>query len=459
MNGAGWRWLWSKADKVTSFSLQEIGEATGASPVTRASLPPLFEGVSTDSRKVQPGQLFVPLVGENFDGHDYLSQALAAGAAGALWSRQDSPAGPLLRVQDTLTAYQQLGAFHRRRLRIPVIAVTGSTGKTTTKDLIAALLSSRYQVHKTEANYNNDIGVPLTLLQLTSQHQVAVLELAMRGQGQIRRLAKLVDARVGLITNIGTSHIELLGSQDAICDAKGELVECLKPDSLAVLPLDSPYFERLRAKTTARVAPFSLKDCQADNLGVEGWRVKMKGCEFTFGLPGTHHLEDLMAAFKAVEPFGLAPADCAQGLVNFRPSGLRMEQIRLPGDVLILNDAYNAAPESVEGALEVLCSADGRKVAVLGDMLEMGEHAPEGHRRVGRACLSRGVDLLIAVGPESRATAEAAQGLTEVVWVADALEAGQVLNQRLSPGDRILLKASRGIGLEKVLQALKGAVT
>ncbi|MCA9793760.1 MAG: UDP-N-acetylmuramoyl-tripeptide--D-alanyl-D-alanine ligase, partial [Candidatus Eremiobacteraeota bacterium] len=433
-----------------SFSLQEIQAATGASPVTGASLPDFFTGVSTDTRHLLPGQLFVPLVGERFDGHDYLDGALAAGATGVLWSRPERPeSAPLLAVEDTLEAYQWLGSAYLKRLGVPVVAITGSTGKTTTKDLVAAMLASRYRVHKTEANYNNDIGVPLTLLTMPEDTEVAVLELAMRGPGQIRRLARLLDARVGLITNIGESHIELLGSLEAIADAKGELLECLSPEAVAVLPAGSPFFSRLASKTKAEVRSFSahpgaratLSPLALENLGIDGWRITLEGGRpFDFSLPGTHHLEDLMAALLAVFELGVKVEDCLAALRSFKPTGLRMEVLNLSGGVKVINDSYNAAPASVEGALEVLCGTPNRRVAVLGDMLELGEHAAEGHQRVGRACARLGVDFLLAVGSQSRALAEAARegGVDNVVWVASREEAAGVLKSSLQPNDWVL---------------------
>lgn len=445
---------------MSRWRLAEVVAATAGTPLSSFESRHDFEGISTDTRELKPGQLFVPLVGENFDGHDYLDQALQAGAAAALCSRPEARSElPLIRVEDTLEAYQQLGRFHRQRLDIPVLAVTGSTGKTTTKELLATLLGSRYRVHKTHANFNNDIGVPKTLLELTEEHEVAVLELAMRASGEIRRLARLLAARVGVITNIGTSHIEFLGSQEAIADAKAELFECLPCTAKAVLPQKSPFFERLASRTRASIRPFAIPESGVENLGLRGWNLSWRGEILHLPLPGRHHLEDLMAALVAVEDFGLDPVAMAATLADFRLTDLRMQITRLDDGTTVLNDAYNAAPDSMTGALEVLCQGQGRKVAVLGDMLELGSEERRGHADVGRACARLGVDVVLAVGQRSRHLAEAAKaaGVPSVSWVADRVEAAGVLAELVQPADVILFKASRGMRLEVLAEQLEAS--
>lgn len=455
------------------WELADILAATGAS--VPGSGPPAshFASISTDSRALEPGDLFVPLVGERFDAHGFVETALGAGAAACLWGRPEVPCSlprdRLLLVEDTLEAYQQLGSYHLRRLGIPVVAVTGSTGKTTTKDLIASLLGTRYRVLKTEGNFNNDVGVPLTLLKLTAEHQVAVLELAMRGPGQIRRLARLLEPRVGVITNIGHSHLELLGSREAIAHAKGEMLECVAADGWAVLPAQSEFLGLLSGKSRAPVLTFSAEPgakadqapLEAVNRGLRGWEVVVPGhggpVRLSYPLPGRHHLEDLMAALLAARQMGVSPGDAIGVLADFRPTGLRMELVDIGGGITLLNDSYNAAPDSMEGALEVLSYAEGRKVAVLADMLELGAAEAEGHARVGRAAARRRVELLVAVGPRSKATAEAARagGLTQVFWVSNRDEAQQLLLRELKPGDAVLLKGSRGMGLDQLVPKLE----
>lgn len=454
------------------WSLDEIVAATGAIPAGAGTLPSHCTGIATDTRALEGGQLFVPLSGERFHGHDFVEQACKAGAGAALWSRPVIPPAlsdaPLLRVEEPLEAYQMLGRFHLRRLGLPVVAVTGSTGKTTTKDLIAALLGSQLVVHKTEANFNNDVGVPKTLLELGPEHQAAVLELAMRGPEQIRRLARLLDARAGIITNIGVSHIELLGSREAIADAKGELLEELPRDSLAILPFRSDFLDRLRGKACCPVATFSSHPGDAadmvphelQDLGLEGWRVRVGEVTFPFRLPGLHHVEDLMAALLAAQAVGVDVAAAVRGLDDFRPSGMRMEVARLADGSVVLDDSYNAAPDSMEGALQVLAGAGGRRLAVLGDMLELGPAELEGHRRVGRAAAASGIDVLLAVGERSRELAAAARqaGLRRVFWAPTREEAERLFFEEFRAGDCILFKASRGMGLDRLAEAVRQRV-
>ena len=424
-----------------------------------------FEFVSTDSRAQLGGALFVPLAGERFDGHDYVQSALDHGASACLWSRPEVPpelaGAPLVRCSDTLEALQRLGRYHlKHRTRCRVAAVTGSTGKTMTKDLLAALLSTRYRVYKTPGNYNNDIGLPLTLLALESDHDMVVLEMGMRGPGQIRRLARLVEPEVGIITNIGVSHIELLGSREAIADAKGELLECLAPQGLAVLPQRSEYLARLKAHAGGRkVVTFSgqggagadFEPADVANLGIEGWLFRMGGVSLRFPLPGPHLLEDFVAAWAGAEFFGIDPERVQTALAEVMVSQSRLEIHRLNDGTTILNDAYNAAPDSMKGALEVLSYAGGRRMAVLGDMLELGPIEEQAHRQVGQWVSQHHIEVLLAVGQRSRLMAEAAAGVGRVEWVPDTEAARSVLRALWQPGDTLLLKASRGMGLDKLM--------
>ncbi|MEW6277950.1 MAG: UDP-N-acetylmuramoyl-tripeptide--D-alanyl-D-alanine ligase, partial [Candidatus Eremiobacterota bacterium] len=292
-------------------------------------------GISTDTRTLQPGNLYVPLKGPEFDGHDFVERAFEVGAAASLWGRPDPPSRPLVQVADTLAAYQALGRFHRRLLAVPVVAVTGSAGKTTTKELCAAVLGSRYRVHKTARNYNNEVGVPRTLLELDSSHQVAVVEMAMRGSGQIRELARLADPRVGLITSVGEAHIELLGSREAIADAKGELLEELPPGATAVLPAECPHFDRLKARTGCQVLSFAV-DAPADvrclertSRGVFGWEVAVdclgRRATLEFPAPGRHNLSNLLGVLAVAALFGIPPEEAATAVADFRGAELRMQ--------------------------------------------------------------------------------------------------------------------------------------
>lgn len=442
------------------WTLREILEATGAANSIDTEL--VCARLCTDTRDIQAGDLFIPLVGERFDGHDYVAQALSGGAVLALWSRPgEAPAGTL-RVSDTLDAYQALASYHyRHRLRLPVVAVTGSTGKTTTKDLTAALLAPLGPIYKTPGNFNNDVGVARCLLELEPHHKAAVLELAMRGPGQIRRLARLIHPQVGMITNIGVSHIELLGSREAIADAKAELLEYVT--GVSFLPFEDEYFSRLRAHARGRVVAFSgqpghgdLAPTELENRGLEGWRLTVEGHRLELPLPGPHMLSDFMAALGAARELGVPLETVNHSLADLKMSAMRLEVTQTSHGRTLLNDAYNAAPDSMRGALEVLSYALGRKVAVLGDMLELGPVEVESHRLLGRDVAGKGVDLLVAVGPRSQEMARAAReaGLTEVYWAEDAERARPLVEQHVRPGDTVLLKASRGIGLDRLASSL-----
>ncbi len=454
------------------WSLEEILRATGGVRSHGWAGPGSFPAVFTDTREVAPGALFVPLKGERFDGHEFVGQALQSGAGASLWARDEVPTGVpaerLIRVGDGLQAYQALGQANRRRLGIPIVAVTGSVGKTTTKDLVTALLETHLRVHRTQLNFNNEVGVPRTLLELGPHHQVAVLEMAMRGPGQIRELARLAEARVGVITHIGESHLEFLGSREAIADAKAELLDEMPASGVAVLPRHSPFFERVAARARGPVLTFSAEGpadwslVQGLPLGLEGWDVEVAHplgrSRLRFGLPGSHNLSNLLAALAVASQFGLTCEEVAAAAARFRPTGLRTEIVPLADGTVLLNDSYNAAPSSMEGALGVLAGASGRKVAVLGDMLELGEAEEEFHRQVGHAAALSGASVLVAVGARSRAMAEAAReaGLPVVCWARDREEGWRLLRAEVRPGDTVLIKASRGIGLDLLAERLQG---
>ncbi|MBS2035847.1 UDP-N-acetylmuramoyl-tripeptide--D-alanyl-D-alanine ligase [bacterium] len=453
---------------MVAWSLQEVLSATaGQGTSLSLSHEHLFDCVSTDSRQLSSGSLFVPLVGAQHDGHDHVVAALAQGAASALWSRPGEAPPGVIRVADTLQALQDLGAYHlHQRVKARVVAITGSTGKTTTKDLTACLLGTTFRVQKTPGNYNNDVGVPLTLLQLEMDTQVAVMEIGMRGLEQIRRLALLLKPEMGLITNIGVSHIELLGSREKIAQAKGELIEALDERAVAVLPADSDFFGYLSGLHSGSVASFSgdpvssarVKPHKRVQRGLEGWQLEFEpGQLWDFPLPGEHHVEDLAAAWAVARHFGVKPEDAGEALRTVRLSHLRMERQLLSNGLCLLNDAYNAAPDSMRSALKVLDYAPGRKLAVLGDMLELGAYEQRAHEELGQWVAEMGVDLLLAVGPRSQIMARSAKesGLAPVLWAADTDSAAALLKPQLSPGDTLLLKASRGVGLDRLVPELE----
>ncbi len=469
------------------FTVGEICEVTGARIISGdggGRLSARIRRICTDSRQVRRGDMFVALVGERFDGHKFASQALRRGAIGAII--QDSvttmPAGGrtrarraagswLLGVPDTLRAYQDLAAYHRRRFRYPVVAVTGSNGKTTTKDMVAGVLAERLTVLKTEGNLNNRIGVPQTLLRLTARHQAAVVEMGVDQRGQTMRLCEIAQPTIGIITNIGADHLELFGSLEASVEAKAELVESVGPNGTLVLNADDDHFERLAARAGGPVVSFGLSpNAQVRAVGVEA--ASHRGQAFRLVLPGRtrhprvalrvhgiHNLRNALAASAVGHVFRFSGIAIAQGLHRFRPASMRSE-VLVRDRVRIVNDAYNANPSSMRAAIDMLVELGlgKRTIAVLGDMRELGSEAESMHRDVGRYLVSRGVSRLIAAGPLGQRIADGARGsgMAEELIVAtdDASLAAEAATRVVRPGDVVLVKGSRAMRMERVTEAL-----
>jgi UDP-N-acetylmuramoyl-tripeptide--D-alanyl-D-alanine ligase len=453
---------------VADLSLDTVLKATQARVVGAA--PEVFRGVSTDTRTLTAGSLFVALRGERFDGHEFVGEALQRGAGGALVSRESGDGGPLLVVPDTLAALGSLAAAHRASFSIHMVAVTGSTGKTTTKEMIAAILSQGWRTARTPGNYNNEIGVPLALLDLDASHRAAVVELAMRGKGQIGYLAQMARPQVAVITNIGVSHFELLGSREAIAEAKAELLAHLPEHGVAVLNADDDFFGFLEDRSPARVVSFGRS--AAAQVRPEGIEVTADGC-VTFSLwgpwgedrvslraAGRHQAFNAAAAAAAAAGAG-APAEwIPAGLEAFEAADMRGRISEAPGGFTLIDDCYNAAPDSMRVALELLADLPGNdKWAVLGDMKELGPLAAEWHREVGELAASMGITGLIALGELGHHIAEAARRRLpsgSVIEAADIGEAAQAAADRLRPGDVVLVKASRAMRMEEVVARLLG---
>ena len=418
----------------------------------------VFTGVSTDTRTIRPGDLFVALVSPRADGHDFIAQALGAGAAGLVISREVCVTSlPVFHVPDTEIAYGQLARWWRDQFDIPVIGVTGSVGKTTVKEMLAAALSPLGPVLKTEASQNNETGVPKALLQLTAEHKAAVIEMGMRGAGQIASLCRIARPTVGVITVISDNHAELLGSRDAIADAKGELLEALPKDGLAVLNADDPYFDRLRQKTAAHITAYrGLPPFEAARAGdaesLAGWRFTWKGVPVEVASPARHDTTNAVAVLTVAEALGVRLADAAEALKQYVPPPMRMEIVKTGWGGTVLNDAYNAAPASMRSAVETLIHyGTGRKIAFLGDMKELGDNAHRAHQELGEIIAELGgLDALYAVG------ALAAQIPGASAYFPSCLEAASFagLGLTVSPGDVILVKGSRAMAMERIADAL-----
>ncbi len=420
--------------------------------------------VSKDTRNLRAGDLYWALRGENFDGHDFVAQAAAAGAAGAVVA-QDVPGTPpgfaLIQVTDTLTALQRLAAWYRDRLSARVVCLTGSNGKTSTKAAAATAAATKFSVGKTEGNLNNHIGLPLTILSAKVSDQVCVWEIGMNHAGEIEPLARLARPDIGLITNIGVAHIEYLGSREAIAQEKGMLGEVLPADAVLVLPAWDEFTPSLAARTKARVVLAGADG----SLHAENLRPSAHGLDFDLvrgkekaaaHLPvtGEHMVRNALLAVSAGLELGLSLRECASGLASTKLSARRLACVDVRG-VTVLDDSYNANPDSMEAALHALrgLPGGGRRFAVLGRMGELGSYADEGYRRVGRAAGST-TDVLIAVGPETFPLAEEAEkaGVPEVRRAEDTGHAAKLLRDLARPGDAVVIKGSRAARMERVLE-------
>ncbi|MCL6447685.1 MAG: UDP-N-acetylmuramoyl-tripeptide--D-alanyl-D-alanine ligase [Armatimonadetes bacterium] len=453
-----------------TMTIAEIAQAIGAK-IIQGDGRVQVSAVSTDTRTLAPGQLFFALRGERVDAHDFLPRAAAAGAAGLVAAR--AVAGlpeeiPVLLVDDPLQALQKLAAYNREKYSLPVVAVTGSSGKTTTKDMIAAVLATAMSTLKTPGNLNNEIGLPLTLLELSDHHQAAVVEMAMRGPGEIDYLCRIARPTAAVITNIGEAHFERLGSVESIARAKGELLDHIGPAGFAVLPAESPYIREQAARCRGKVFYFGVgaqADIRAVNIRSEGratrFDVEINGARYPvrLPLPGQHNVLNALAAVGVGRALGLSFAQIGRGLEQVSLSGMRVEITDREG-ITVINDAYNANPSSMRAALDVLARVAGprRKIAVLGDMLELGALAAAGHHQVGEAVKTSGVDYLVTVGELAREIAAAAREkgfpAENIRQTAAAEEAAAVLKNLLAPGDVMLVKGSRGMQMEKIIAAI-----
>ncbi len=441
--------------------------------------PEALHGVSTDSRTIAPGALFVALKGENFDGHSFVAQAFSRGAGAALVAKEVEAAGPLIVVADTLIALGALAKAHRLARRGPgesgaaqavtVLAITGSTGKTTTKEMIASILAQGWRTAKTPGNFNNEIGVPLALLGLESSHRAAVIEVAMRGRGQIAYLADMARPQIGVITNIGFSHLELLGSRNAIAETKAELLQALPADGAAVLNADSEFFAFLKARSPARVIPFGHHPEAGVRVGEVvigedgGVSARLRGWwgeeQVHLRAAGRHQALNAAAAAAAAMAAGAQPEWIAPGLEAFETADMRGEIVKAPGGYTVIADCYNAAPDSMRVALELLADLPGgRKWAVLGDMKELGDMTEDWHREVGRIAHSVGLAGLVTVGELGGLMGEGAgeSGMSDVEAAPDNASAAAAIRKRLEPGDVVLVKGSRVMKMEEIVAILLG---
>lgn len=454
------------------FTLTQVMQATNAvlKKITSASI---FCGVTTDTRKVEEGMLFVALKGEKFDGHDFIAEATKKGAIGAIVnkdydvSRLEDVEIDILAVNDTLKAYQDLAKLWRSKFSIPVIGITGSNGKTTTKDLTAAVLSGKWNVLKTQANFNNEIGLPMTLLQLNKSYDVAVVEMGMRGLGQIKLLTDIAKPTIGVITNVGETHMELLGSIENIAKAKSEMAQAIEIDGKVVLNADDEHVAKMHEVTKARPIYFGINHA-AD---VKAFNVKTVGegktefdafigenmAHFTLNMLGIHNVYNCLAALAVGYACGLTIEEMQKGLASFKPTAMRFEYKKV-GDFNVINDAYNASPMSTKAALSNLAKVtDGRKILVMGDMFELGSVEVKAHEDIAVQAKEAGVSIIVTRGTLTQNTARKAReiGIPEVYECANHEEAVATLKKVLQKDDTVLFKGSHGMHMEKIIELLE----
>ena len=463
--------------KTERFTLEDIVQATEG--VLISGRPDSeVTGISIDSRTLVPGDLFIALTGKRFDGHAYLEEAFQKGAVGvviAQFSRRHSlecDHGAVVHVHDTLQALGDIAHLHRCRFTGPVIAVTGSNGKTTTKEMLAHGLSAKLETVKARGSYNNLVGVPLTLLKIDKATQAVVLEMETNTHGGIKRLCDIAWPAVGVVTNIGDTHLASLGSREGVLQEKAELIQGLPVDGTMVQNNDDPCGDALLdlCNTRTRIT-FGIRN----NAEFRASRIEISDTCLTFILNGRHGVS-LRTGFRENVYNALAAITVAHGALGMKLSDVicrlrsfmfprqRMELLRL-GELLVIDDTYNANPQSMEAALQTLASYRGRRrtVAVLGDMMELGPQAPEFHRRLGRSCVHHRIDVVVAVGVLaqwiSRGIGESGSFCGTVLACADAMHAGGCLRPLIGPGDAVLVKGSRAMRMERIVQHLQEAIS
>jgi len=453
-----------------AFTADDLAHLTGGRLLARSGRP--IRGAAVDSRLVEPGQLFVALPGEHVDGHAFLADAVTRGAAALVIARpiadpESMGDVTIVRVAEPLAALGALAAGWRRRFDPLVVGVTGSIAKTSTKEAIAAVLGARFRTLRNEGNQNNEVGLPLTLLRMGPENEAAVLEMGMYVGGEIAELARIGRPRIGVVTAVQPVHLARIGSIEAIEAAKGELLEALPPDGAAILNADDPIVRRMGARSAARSTTYGFSD-DADigaeavtSNGLDGMRfvLRAEGTRRPMTIPtlGRLSVHNALAGATVGRIAGLSFDEIEAGLAGGWAAPHRVQLVRL-GTVTVVDDSYNASPRSVVAALELLAGLPGRRVAVLGEMLELGEASDEGHRVAGEAA-ARTVDTLVVVGSGALGIAdgalEAGMDGARVIRVQDVDGARDALGARLRDGDVVLVKASRGIGLDRLVDDLR----
>jgi len=456
------------------LSIDKVVSAVSGTIIRETDTPIVIHGVSIDSREDQAGKLFVALKGERFDGHGFVQAAFAAGTAAVLVEQDmeldtlSVPHGAVIRVASTHQALKDLAAYYIRTLSVKVVGITGSAGKTTTKDMVFSVLSQKYRTLKTEGNFNNEIGLPLTVFRLEPHHEYAVMEMGMNHAGEIDRLSKIAPPDIAIITNIGLAHIENLGSRDGIFAAKSEILGNLKQNGIAVLNGNDDKLQTLQGKLKQHICYFgTTPECEvrateiASN-GLESTESTVKigetpSFKLKVNLPGKHIAMNALAAVAVGHIAGVSVEDIKRGIESFEPTKMRLDIFR-QGDITIINDVYNASPDSMKGALDILAGADAgsRKVCILGDMLELGDFTKQLHEEVAQYACDKGIDLIVLAGERFNYGYNAVKEHCAVRYYVDQQACLKYIDEILKPGDIVLVKAARSMGFEQTVKHLRG---
>lgn len=451
------------------MTIRDIIKATGGELINGDDDVEISE-ITTDSRKANSGVLFIPLVGEKFDGHEFIKAAFDMGASAVLTHKDtDLLIGKtIIKVKDTFKALGDIAAYYKRKYNVPTVAVTGSVGKTTTKDMLYAALNEKYNTLKTPNNFNNEIGVPITIFMLEKEHECAVIEMGMNHFGEIERLAEMGQPNVAVITNIGMSHIENLGSQEGIFKAKMEIVKNFTKDNTLIVNGDDKFLSTTKEMGDYKVVYYGIENPENDVFAKDIINKGLKGIEFTAVVdgreysvnvtqPGRHNVYNALAAICVGREFNVSVEDSIKGIAECEYTSQRLEVEELNG-MQIINDCYNASPDSIRAALGVLKLATmPRKIAILGDVLEMGDYAREAHYNLGKSVVDNKIDLLITAGENAAYIAEGAKdnGMENVVIFSKTLDICNYIKDILHEGDAVLIKASHGMHFEDIYNSIK----
>lgn len=451
---------------MSGITVGEIAEATGGK-IIFGNKNDKIESIMTDSRKAADNALFIPFKGERADGHEYIGKAFENGACATLTERMvDAVDGKsAVLVDNTQLALGMIAKYYKKKFKVKTVAVTGSVGKTTTKDMLYSVMNMQYCTLKTEGNYNNEIGLPLTVMKLNRAHEAVVLEMGMSDFGEIHYLADIARPDVAIITNIGMSHIENLGSQEGIFKAKTEICDFFDKNSLLIVNGDDEFLKKTKSFNKFKVVTYGMgEDCdyRAKNvidMGLDGseFEVKFYGREYKIKVrvPGIHNVYNALAAIACGVHYNIGPNQIISGIENFVMTDMRMSVINT-GSLTLINDCYNASPDSVKAALRVLSNRKERKAAVLGDMLELGDYSEKAHYDLGKEVFDNGIELLITAGKNAKLIAKGAKeyGVENVVSFDTTDELCNNIKNYIRDGDCVLIKASRGMHFEKITTRL-----